>query len=373
VTSSGDLHRKQRRLIQPIFHRKRIEGYGTVFATLADQAAATLTDGRELDIQDAMYELSLSMVTRTVFDTPLDSKVAQTIRTAFPRRGGPLKWEQVAPLGRLIMRLPLPSNLKFRRGQKRLERIIIEMIEDRRRGPGDGDDLLTMLINARDADTGEPMEDDLLRDEARGLLMAGHETSSAGLTWAYHLLAHNPEVKARMHAEIDEVLGDRLPGLDDLPKLRWTDAIFSEVMRLYPPVWTTVRRTLDEYDALGYLIPPTSFVMISPWVVHHDPQWWPEPERLAPQRWIAAEDGDDDPLSGHALAAGRPRMTYLPFGAGPRQCIGNAFARMEAVMALATIGRHWDFEAVDDGPIPVLTHVTVHPKNGLRMIPRRRR
>jgi len=370
ITSDGDLHRSQRRLIQPIFHRQRIAGYGKVFAELADEIANGLTDGRRLNVQDAMYELSLGMVAKTIFDVSLDSHVVTTIRNAYPRQGGPLRWEQVVPFGRYIMRLPLPSNRKFWKGQKTLDSILRTMIEERRQGSGDGDDLLSMLINARDADTGEPMDDSLLRDEALTLLMAGHETSSAGLTWAYHLLGNNPEVKARMFAEIDEVLGGRIPELSDLPNLPWTDAIFSEVMRLFPPVWTTVRRSLTDYTVAGHVIPPKSFVMMSPWVVHHDPQWWPEPERFAPQRWIASDDGD--PLSGHALEPGRPRMSYLPFGAGPRQCIGNAFARMEAVMALATIGRHWDFEPVNHDEVPVLTHVTVHPKKGLTMIARRR-
>ncbi|MEY9835567.1 cytochrome P450 [Streptacidiphilus sp. EB103A] len=371
ATSGGELHRKQRRLIQPVFHRQRIAGYGDAFAQLAEAGAAELKDGHELNIQEAMYELSLGMVAKTVFDVSLDSHVATTIRLAFPRRGGPMRWEQVVPFGRFIMRLPLRANRRFWKGHKYLNGIIQQMIDERRAGPGDGDDLLSVLINVRDADTGEPMNDQLLHDEAVTLLMAGHETSSAGLTWAYHLLAKNPEAKARLHAELDEVLGDRLPEAADLPNLPYTDAIFSEVMRMYPPVWNTVRRSLEDYDANGYVIPKDRFVMMSPWVVHHDPTWWPEPDRFAPQRWIAADDGD--PLSGQALEPGRPRMAYLPFGSGPRQCIGNAFARMEAVMTLATIGRHWEFDAVNDDPVPILTHITVQPKDGLTMIARRRR
>ncbi|GGP00796.1 cytochrome P450 [Wenjunlia tyrosinilytica] len=371
ATSDGDFHRTQRRRIQPIFHRQRIAGYGATFASLAAEASAGWTDGQQMNVHEQMYEISLGMVAKTIFDVSLDADVAHTIRTAFPRRGGPLRWEQVVPFGRFVIKLPLRNNRRFRKGRKALNEIIYRMIEERRQGPGDGDDLLSVLLSVQDAETGEFMDDELVRDEAMTLLFAGHETSSGALTWAYHLLSKNPEAKKRMHAELDEVLGDRLPEVSDLPRLVWTDAVFSEALRLYPPVWVTVRRTLTEYTGAGYVLPPDSFVMISPWVVHHDPQWWPEPEAFAPQRWIASDGAD--PLGGHAVAPGRPRMAYLPFGAGPRQCIGNAFARMEAIMALATIGRHWDFEAVNDDPVDVVTHITVQPRRGVQMIARRRR
>lgn len=370
VTSAGDYHRKQRRLIQPVFHRQRISGYGESFAKIASEASDKFSDGKQLDFQEAMYELALGMVTRTLFDVSLDSDVASTIRTAFPRKGGPLRWE-MSPIWKFLLYLPLPANRQFKRGLRNVDAILYKMIEERRRGSGDGEDLLSVLLTVQDGDTGEKLDDKELRDEAMTLLMAGHETSSGALTWAYYLLGTNPEARERLHAELDEVLGDRLPEVSDLPRLKWTDAVFTEALRLYPPAWILVRRAVTEFTALGYHIPKNSVIMVSPYIVHRDPQWWPEAERFAPQRWVDSDDGD--PLSGHATAPGRPKMSYLPYGAGPRQCIGNSFAQMEGVMALATLSRKWEFEPVGPPPARVTSDITLQPRGGLQMIPRRRR
>jgi cytochrome P450 len=280
----------------------------------------------------------------------------------------------MSPLGKILKRLPLPANRQFKRGLKAVDDIVYGMIEDRRRGPGDGDDLLSLLLAVTDADTGEHLTDQELRDEAITLLMAGHETSSGALTWAYYLLGKNPEVRERFHAELDEVLGDRLPTMEDLPRLTFTDAVFSEALRLYPPVWVLARRAQVDYVACGYQIPRNSVLIISPYVLHRDPTWWPEPERFAPQRFIESPV-DDDPLAGHAKAPDRPKLAYLPFGAGPRQCIGNAFAQMEGVMALATMSRHWQFEPVID-PLAsgkLTSDITLQPSGGMKVIARRRR
>ncbi len=371
VTSVGTYHRRQRRLIQPVFHRQRIAGYGTAFATIADEASAQFTDGERFNFHEAMYELALGMVTRTLFDVSLDSEAADRIRTAFPREGGPLRWE-LSPFGKILLRLPLPANRQFKRGLKAVDDIVYGMIEERRKGPGDGEDLLSVLLTVTDADTGEHLTDTELRDEAITLLMAGHETSSGALTWAYYLLGTHPEIRERLHAEIDEVLGDRLPTVDDLPRLKFADAVYSEALRLYPPAWVLVRRALEDYTANGYHIPRNSVLMVSPYVLHRDATWWPEPERFAPQRFLPDPD-PDDPLTGHAKAPGRPKLAYLPFGAGPRQCIGNVFAQMEGVMALATLSRNWEFEPVGDPPDRVTSDFTLQPRGGLDMVAHRRR
>ncbi|MFG2191907.1 cytochrome P450 [Streptomyces sp. NPDC048639] len=370
ATSVGTYHRRQRRLIQPVFHRQRIAGYGSTFASIADEASAGFTEGERLDFHEAMYELALGMVTRTLFDVSLESEAAARIRTAFPREGGPLRWE-LSPFGKILLRLPLPANRQFERGLQAVDDIVHGMIEDRRRGSGDGQDLLSVLLQVTDADTGEHLTDLELRDEAITLLMAGHETSSGSLTWAYYLLGTHPEIRERMHAEIDSVLGDRLPTVEDLPRLEFTDAVYSETLRLYPPAWVLVRRSLEDYRVNGHDIPRDSLIMISPYVLHRDTTWWPEPERFAPQRFLPDPDPSDQ-IHGHAKAPGRPRLAYLPFGAGPHQCIGNVFARMEGVMTLATIGRHWEFEPVGDPP-GVTSDFALHPRGGLRMVARQRR
>ncbi|MBL7262264.1 cytochrome P450 [Paractinoplanes lichenicola] len=369
VTSDGQFHRQQRRLIQPMFHRERIAGYGRAFAELSDDIQAGWRDGDRLDMQAEMTELTLAIVARTLFDVALDSDVARTISTGIPRDEGPMRWDSL-PFARHLAKLPLPGNKRFFAARDDLDAIIYRLMAERRRGDGQGADLLSLLLAARDADTGEPMDDRQVRDETVTLLMAGHETMASALTWSYHLLGGNPGARRRMHEEIDEVLGDRLPTVEDLPRLVWTDAVLSEAMRLYPPVMGAARRSLADFEVEGHRIPKDSFVGIIPWVVHRDPRWWPQPERFAPQRWIEGDPADE--LSGHAVRPGRPRLAYLPFGGGPRQCIGNTFSRMEGVMALATIGRHWEFEPVEGFTVDPLARITIRPRNGLPMSARRR-
>ncbi|MGW7410240.1 cytochrome P450 [Streptomyces sp. NPDC054833] len=372
VTSDGKFHRKQRRLIQPMFHHERIAGYGRAFAELSDDIQSGWKDGDRLDLQAEMTELTLAIVARTLFDVSLDSDVARTI-AAIPRHEGPLRWDSL-PFARHLAKLPLPGNKRFYEARDNLDAIVYRLMAERRQGDGQGADLLSLLLAARDADTGEPMEDRQVRDEAITLLMAGHETMASALTWAYHLLGSHPEARERMHEEIDEVLGDRLPTVEDLPRLVWTDAVLSEAMRLYPSIMGLARRPLDDFEVCGHRVPKDSFVGIIPWVVHRDPQWWPQPELFAPQRWLEAPQsaGAADELTGHAVRPGRPRLAYLPFGGGPRQCIGNTFSRMEGVMALATLGRHWEFEPVPGFAVDPLARITIRPRHGLPVTARRR-
>ncbi|MFF0428833.1 MULTISPECIES: cytochrome P450 [unclassified Streptomyces] len=374
TTSDGDYHRKQRRLIQPMFHHERIAGYGRAFAELSDDIQSGWKDGQRLDMSVEMTELTLAVVARTIFDVSLDSDVAHVVRTAIPRDEGPLRWDSL-PFARYLAKLPTSGNKRFFEGRDQLDAIVYRLMAERRKGDGQGADLLSMLLAARDADTGEPMEDHQVRDEAITMLMAGHETTANALTWSYHLLGTHPEARARMHAEIDEVLGDRLPTVEDLPRLVWTDAVLSEAMRLYPPIMGMARRPLADFELSGYRIPKDSFVAMVPWVNHRDPKWWPQAERFAPQRWLKDPSPADaaDELTGHAVQPGRPRLSYLPFGAGPRQCIGNTFSWMEGVMALATVGRDWEFEPVPGHEVDILARITIRPKYGMPMTARRRR
>ena len=373
TTSDGEYHRKQRRLIQPMFHHERIAGYGRAFAEISDDIQSGWRDGDRLDMAVEMIELTLAVVARTIFDVSLDSEMARTVRTAIPRDEGPLRWDSL-PFARYLAKLPLAGNKRFFEGRDKLDSIVYELMAERRQGDLQGADLLSLLLAARDADTGEPMEDHQVRDEAITLLMAGHETTANALTWSHHLLGSHPEARQRMYAEIDEVLGDRLPTVEDLPRLPWTDAVLCEAMRLYPPIMGMARRPLDDFELCGYRIPKDSFVAIVPWVNHRDPKWWPQPELFAPQRWLKDPQAADasDELAGHAVRPGRPRLAYLPFGAGPRQCIGNTFSQMEGVMALATLGRHWEFEPVPGFDVDLQARITIRPRHGLPMTARRR-
>ena len=230
-----------------------------------------------------------------------------------------------------------------------------------------------MLLAARDADTGAQMDDRQVRDEVLTLLMAGHDTTANALAWSLHLLGTHPVARAQLFAEVDDVLGDRLPVMADVPRLPWTRAVLSEAMRIYPPVWTVARRALHEHTIAGYRLPTNTVVMMSPWVVHRDPRWWSEPEHFAPQRWVPqAPDGSTDELTATATAEGRPRFSYFPFGGGPRQCIGNEFALLEGVIALATISRRWQLDPVPGHPVHPQAKIIVRPRPGLPMTVRRR-
>ncbi|KIR66324.1 cytochrome P450 [Micromonospora haikouensis] len=371
LTSDGDLHRRQRRLIQPLFHRQRIAGYAEDFAALSERHVRDWPDGGEVDMLREMVTLTLSIVARTVFDVALGSREAETIRTAMPRNDGPLRYA-LMPMGGLLARLPSPSNIRFWRGRAALDSVVFELIARRRDEGADGADLLSLLLQARDADTGEPMDDRQVRDEALTLLMAGHDTTANALAWALHLLVGEPAALARLHREVDEVLDGRRATLEDLPRLKWTTAVFQEALRIFPPVWTVGRRPLQERVLSGYRLPPDAMVMMSPWVVHRDPGLWADPERFAPQRWLEPT-GEDDQLTGTALGQDRPKFAYFPFGGGPRQCIGNVFAQMEAVIALATICQSWHFAPLGGQRVQPQARIIVRPRPGLRMRVLRRR
>lgn len=371
LTSDGDLHRKQRRLIQPLFHKQRIAAYGDAFVELSREHTTRWPDGGEVDMLREMVLLTMAIVARTVFDVALESDVAETIRTAMPRNDGPLRYA-LMPAGGLLARLPLPANVRFLRGRAALDSVVFKLIARRRADGAQGGDLLSLLLQARDADTGEPMDDRQVRDEALTLLMAGHDTTANGLAWAFHLLSGSPEATRRLYAEVDEVLAGRPATIDDLPRLRWTTAVFEEALRIYPPVWTVGRRPLRERELAGYRLPADAMVMMSPWVVHRDPRWWPQPERFAPQRWVEPDAGERDPLAGSALGADRPKFAYFPFGGGPRQCIGNVFAQTEAVLALATISQSWRFTAIGREQVRPQARIIVRPRPGLPMRVERR-
>jgi len=372
LTSDGDLHRRQRRLIQPLFHRQRIASYTDSFVRISRDVAMRWRDGAEVDMLREMVLLTLAVVTRTIFDVSIDSRVADTIRTAMPRNDGPLRYA-LMPAGQMLARLPLPSNIRFWRGRAALDEVVFRLISERRLSGARGGDLLSLLLQARDAGTGEPTDDRQVRDEALTLLMAGHDTTANGLAWCFYLLARDPAATARLHEEVDRVLGDRDADVADVPRLRWTNAVFQEALRIYPPVWTVGRRPLEPRPLSDYWLPADAMVMMSPWVVHRDPRWWPEPERFAPQRWVEPDEADaGDPLAGSALAADRPRFVYFPFGGGPRQCIGNMFAQMEAVLALATICQTWRFELSRQTSVHPQARIIVRPRPGLFMKVHRR-
>lgn len=350
LTSEGAFHQRQRRMIQPLFHRERIAGYAPAMVDLCERTTARWTDGQVMDLHAEMARLTLAIVAATVFDSDVRESDAAGVGRAmhdvldrFDRLFSP--WLPV------LERLPLPSTLRYRRGKVIFDQTVQRLIGARRRKGADGDDLLSMLIRAQEDGTG--MTDGQVRDEAVTLFLAGHETTSSALTWTWHLLGLAPEAESRLHAEVDHVLGGRAPSADDLNDLPYVDAVLSESMRLRPPAWAIGRRVTQSYEAGGTRIGAGSVVIVSPWLLHHDPRWWgDDAERFRPERWL--HDG------------GRPRHAFLPFGGGPRMCIGEGFARMEARLLLAGLARGWRFEADPDHRVEMQPVITLRPRTGVR-------
>jgi cytochrome P450 len=363
LTSTGELHKRQRRLLQPLFHRDRISEYAAAFAEIA--AHDDWRDGQTRDVHHDMVEITLAVIARTVFDVDLDTDVAATIRRTVEVDLSPTAG--VGPLARIATMLRLPGARRIETARDDLRGVVHRLIADRRRQGTGGRDVLSLLLDARDADTGEAMSDDQIADEALTLLLAGHETTANALSWTLSLLARHPEAQARLHAELDDVLTpDGRVGLADVPRLVWTTAVFNEAMRLYPPAWMIGRRLLEDRVICGYQLAAGSVLILSPYVVQRDPQWWPSPDAFRPERWL-------EPTAGTAATvADRPRYAYFPFGGGARQCIGNSFAQLEGVVILAERCRRWSYTPVGPQPPASKPRVTLRPAAGVPLTVRQR-
>jgi cytochrome P450 len=357
LTSEDETHLRRRRLIQPMFHHERIATYAASMVRFAERAAERWSDGAEVDLQAEMSGLTLAVVGETLFGTDVDAERSATVRRALTDTLG-MFHRVYSPLFRLLVRLPSPTMRRYHRVESDLNRVIAEMIAERRAAGATGDDLLSLLLRARE--DGEGMTDEQVRDEALTLFLAGHETTAIALTWTWWLLARNPDAEMRLHAELDTVLPDRDPSVGDLPNLPYTQSVISESIRLRPPAWAMGRTATSDHRANGYPIAEGSTVVVSPWLLHRDPRWWPDPEAFRPERWLA-----DDPE--------RPRSAFIPFGGGPRVCIGEPFARLEAAMLLATIARRWRFASPGDREPDLQAVITLRPRGGLPMLAVRRR
>jgi cytochrome P450 len=262
------------------------------------------------------------------------------------------------PYSEYLEKLPLPATRRFERARARLDAVIYRIIEARRRDGQDHGDLLSMLMAAQDVEgDGGGMSDEQLRDELMTLFLAGHETTANALTWTFYLLAQHPEVEAKLHAEVDEVVGDsEQPSVADHARLRYCEMVVAEAMRLYPPAWAVGRMTITDYHVRDYVVPAGALVLMSQYVMQRDPRFFPDPERFDPQRWTPA------------AREARPAYAYFPFGGGPRRCIGEAFAWMEAVLLVATIARRWRLALVPGQTVTPLPRITLRPKMGVQMI-----
>lgn len=357
LTSEGEYHKKHRLLIQPAFHRQRIAGYATTMVELAHQQATTWQDGAEVDMVNEMMALTFKIAGKTLFneDVTDDIKVMQkgmaASMEAFEKVG-------TSPWALWLERLPLPVMRRFFRARERINAVIYRMIEEHRRS-GDQGDVLSLLLEIRD-EQGQQLSTQEIHDEVLTLLAAGHETTANALGWTWYLLSQHPEVLAKVQQVVDEVLGERLPTFEDLPRLAYVEQVLAESMRLYPPVWAFDRQAVQDTQVRGLFIPAGARVLVSQYVTHHDPRYYPDPWHFDPTRWTPEARQD------------RPKFTYFPFGGGSRLCIGEAFAWTEGVLVLATLARHWEASLVPTRPIEIEAAVTMRPRYGLPMVLHRR-
>jgi cytochrome P450 len=356
LTSEGDFWRRQRRLSQPAFHREKVANHAGVMVAYAERMMLGWSGGRELDVQEAMMRLTLEIVAKCLFDADVSgdsadaSAAMDTVLNCFTAR--------VNSMIKLPLSVPTPTNLRLKRAKARLDRIIYDIIAARRASREDRGDLLSMLLQATDPveEGGSGMTDLQLRDEAMTLFMAGHETTANTLAWIWYLLSTHPEVEAKLHAELDGVIADRPPTFDDLPRLPYTEQVVTEALRLYPTVWLLGREAIEPTEVGGHPVPVGTTIYMSQWVIHRNPRFFDDPLAYRPERW---SDG---------LAKRIPRYAYFPFGGGPRICIGNAFAMMEATLLLATIARRFQIRVVHPDRVVPLPTMTLRPVGGIEVI-----
>ena len=351
LTNEGESWLRQRRLAQPAFHRERIAGYAKIMTDYAEEMLATWREGEVRDVHQEMMQLTLKIVVRALFN--VESQEVGHISAAMNvMMSNSVGIRLLLPPAARF--LPTPAMMEFRRAVRHLDDMVYRIISERRKNETDTGDLLSMLMQARDEDGGR-MSDKQLRDEIMTFLLAGHETTALALSWSWHLLGQNPEADAKLHAELDRVLAGRTPEFSDLRNLVYAERVVKESMRLYPPAWSLARTVVKDFDIAGYRIPAGANVVMSTWVMHHDPRYFPDPYKFDPDRWLSEQSQK------------LPRFAYFPFGGGPRQCIGNSFAMMEATLLLAAIAQRFQFRAVEGHPVVPIPSFTLRPKHGIKM------
>ena len=375
ITSEDPIHIRQRRIAAPAFHRQRIAAYGERIVTIAQSHRDQWQPGQTVDISAASMALSLEIVARTLFDTdvtPVIRVINDEVNTIMQLYNFIVAFPRIES----FLHLPIPGIVKFRKSKARLDAVVNRLIAEHRkaaaRGEPDKGDLLSMLLASKYETDDHPaqthqqtgMSDDQVRDEVLTIFLAGYETVANALTWTWYLLSQNPEVETKLHAELDTVLGignqQRLPTLADYPSLRYTEQVFAESMRLYPPAWAMGRMSTREIPLGPYSIPAGAHVFFSQYIMSRTPEFFPDPLRFDPDRF-----------SPEAKAA-RPKFTYFPFGGGSRQCIGESFAWMEGVFSIATVAQRWRMSYLGTTPPIPQAKITLRPRDPLMMqlIPR---
>ena len=363
VTSEGEYHDRQRHLIQSTFYPKRIKSYADIMVKQALDMCNSWNDGTILDIHKEMIKLTLAIICKTVLGYDIEpghDEVGDNLKTCMKYFN-----RLLMPFGELIEKIPLlPLNKGFQTAKRDLDSIVYRMIKEHRKKLDKGhekkedDDLLFTLLQAQDEEAGiGKMTDEQLRDEVMTIFLAGHETTANALTWTYYLLSEHPTIETKLQEELHSIFGSNktIITADDVPRLEYTEKILTESMRLYPPAWALGRQGIDDYKVGGYTIPKGSIILMSQYVMHRNPRYFPEPDRFYPDRWT------------EEFKKQLPRFSYFPFGGGIRGCVGEPFAWLEAILLVATISRQWRMRHVPSHKVELKALITLRPKYGMLM------
>lgn len=361
LTNEGEHHLRQRRMIQPAFHKKRIDTYGACMVQYARDRAARWQDGQRIDFHAEMMYVTLRVIAKTMFNADVADKaerVAHALDVIFSVQDRyTIEW-----VGKIFDALPLQSTRDLHRCLRELDEIIYGFIREHREAQEDAGDLLSMLLDAQSEDDGSRMSDQQLRDECLTLFLAGHETTAVALSWTFYLLSQHPEVEARLHEELDRVLAGRDATVDDVARLPYTRQVLTESMRIYPPAYAVGRMAIEDNDLCGHKVRKGDTVIVSQYITHRQPEWFPDPERFDPDRWAPGGPASD-----------LPKFAYFPFGGGARKCIGDQFAWMEGILLLATFAQEWKARLAPGHVVSSDPGVTLRPRNGMPMILERRK
>ena len=357
LTSEGEFHKRQSRIIQPAFHRKMLESYAPAMTDCTVSLMNGWEDGTQVDMFEEMIRMSTAISGKTLFnvdteqETPEINQALKDVMSLFGRIS--------LPFSEWLFKLPLRSTRKFYNAKARLDETINRIIAERRQSKIEHEDLLSLLLDAQDSAGG--MSDQQIRDEALTLFLTAFDTTSIALTWTWYLLSQNPAAETKLHEELDQVLQGRIPTVEDLPQLKYTRMVLGESMRIYPPIYLITRQALEDFEIGPYLVPADTIVLMSPYLIHHDARFHQNPETFDPDTWEEHAQGISS------------KYEYFPFSRGPRACIGEPYAWLEGVLVLATIAQSWRLKLVPGHPVELLQLINLRPKHGMMMELERRK
>jgi cytochrome P450 len=357
LTSEGEYHKRQSRMIQPAFHRNMIESYVPAVTKCVTQMMNKWENGMTVDMKDEMTNMSIAIAGMALFNADIE-KEAPEINEALDTATS-LFGRISLPLSESLLKVPVPGTIRFNKAKARLDSTVKRMIDERRRNKMDNGDLLSLLLRSQ-KNGGGGMSDQQIRDEAITLFLTAFDTTSTALTWAWYLLSQNPEVEEELYKEIDSVLADRLPVAEDIGNLKYTRMVFGESMRLYPPSYVIPRQAQEDFSIDKYIIPRGSIILMSPYLMHRDPRFYTEPEKFDPYLW----DKHSPSLNS--------KYEYFPFSRGPRSCIGEPFAWMQGTVVLASVAQSWRIKHAHGHRVELLPLINLRPKHGMVMTLHRR-